>query len=90
MNKGYICRNGCNAKGKVYSKCSGKLTWAHIISRRFNKLAKNYKNSLCLCEAHRQYFNMMGEAFWMQFVEKYYPNQYEYVMREWYKDKYLS
>ncbi len=80
---GDICRsNGvCEARGHGKFKCSDKLQWCHIFSRRYQKLRWLPQNSLSMCNSHHVYFTYNPNE-WTMFMLKNYKETYEWLYKE--------
>lgn len=71
----------CQAEGKAKEcKCGGGLQCAHLITRWNLRLRWDEKNALALCAGHHRFFTHRPLE-WAEFLLRYFPERYEYVMK---------
>ena len=71
----------CQAKEYTKVTCGGHLQCAHIISRSNRRLRWDTMNAICMCAGHHRYFTTKAEAWYWDFLPKYFPEKSEYVKK---------
>lgn len=74
-------RGVCQAKGHGNFKCTDRIQWCHIFSRRYQKLRWLPQNALSMCNAHHVYFTYAPNE-WTMFLLQNYKETYEWLYRE--------
>ena len=71
----------CEASQYTKVHCGGQLQCAHIISRSNRRLRWDTMNAICMCAGHHRYFTTKSEAWYWDFLPKYFPDKSEYVKK---------
>lgn len=86
---GDICRSKgyCEAKGYGTFKCTNRLQWCHIFSRRYQRLRWLPQNALCMCSSHHVYFTYNPNE-WVKFLMDKYNDTYQWLYQQ--KESYVK
>lgn len=66
----------CQATGWFGHKCSGRMEWAHLFSRRFLSIRWDPDNFILLCNTcHRAFTERPPD--WTEFIETKFPGRWD-------------
>lgn len=72
-------RGFCEAAGLDNVRCGGVLQWCHIIGRANKRIRWETYNALCMCQGHHVYYTHRPHEWFLDFIPKNFPVQFEQI-----------